>query len=714
MKLRMGVKCLSCGIDVANGSVRCTNCELKFCVTCTFRLSTDEEPFVCIICKGGDDFFEERSKKAQLICRVTDEALVLASTNGARVHLQELIISLCQTVDLLTRLCMHSELNLMCSLLLRCKEFLSQTQQTVEFDAQPNDVDELVKLVAQQNAQADWVKQSRGPPKSRFPKAAQGEKPTAAAQRSKLAWSEKPTLAVLLHHDNVRGEHPTLQLLNWTLLQLLKRADLKVHILATTWPLDTSVIVEELHNAFSAANCWHQLIECDSKTGMEPTTITHSQRTRLRKRIQDLKITCLLDCIGDSSDGAELWRGLCRPGIEAHYIYDYLTTSLPRDSLFFNGYLLDPWLFEAVRVRDNSNNLNFCCISCYYQPVVTCMENIRRSERKPFVRDTGQTFRIHTPADLTRISPQCLEVLLELLMELPDAVVCYDGSRMTQISATRRNMEAFALRNNLEKDFFEHRVEWWGHLPTDAHGQRIRDQVHVCLAIGPASCHVGANLALCAGTAVVTMQGLCGGGNIASWVATGMLTMLGLGALAVPYGGRAGELVKQFYNNGDMLMLVQSVLDHHARESTSFFNKQRTSNDLTELVKALHVSDSGVIQHTRNFISCSAESPYFFVGKDGVLQTTHRALLRKADDDLGSSFHGSESMSQPWQDLREIMQYDERGANVLADEQFMELDLELECLSAQPHDRGDGCVFIDLTTDAKAAAPPGARPSAGD
>ena len=80
MKLRMGVKCLSCGIDVANGGVRCTNCELKFCVTCTFRLSTDEEPFVCIICKGGDDFFEERSKKAQPIRRVTDEALVLAST----------------------------------------------------------------------------------------------------------------------------------------------------------------------------------------------------------------------------------------------------------------------------------------------------------------------------------------------------------------------------------------------------------------------------------------------------------------------------------------------------------------------------------------------------------------------------------------------------------------------------------------------------------
>ncbi len=36
-----------------------------------------------------------------------------------------------------------------------------------------------------------------------------------------------------------------------------------------------------------------------------------------------------------------------------------------------------------------------------------------------------------------------------------------------------------ASTRGLDKNYFDGRVEWWGHLPMEEHSQRIRDKVHV-------------------------------------------------------------------------------------------------------------------------------------------------------------------------------------------------------------------------------------------
>jgi hypothetical protein len=70
-----------------------------------------------------------------------------------------------------------------------------------------------------------------------------------------------------------------------------------------------------------------------------------------------------------------------------------------------------------------------------------------------------EKFGIHSPVDLTQISRQSLEILLALFMDLPCAILCYYGAPLTQISATLRNMQSYAQRRGLDKNYFDGRVD---------------------------------------------------------------------------------------------------------------------------------------------------------------------------------------------------------------------------------------------------------------
>jgi len=437
---------------------------------------------------------------------------------------------------------------------------------------------------------------------------------------------------------DLHGLSPILQLVSTPLLQLLRRAetrgDLRVHILATQKPNLEVAQVSDLHRAFSAAGCWHDVF--DAKTGVLPSKLTEQQLAKFRRKVRQIGITVVFDGIGSSALGSEEFYGLCIPGSEVRFIYDFLNSAvLPHDSLFYSGVILDPVLSAAVGscLECSSAADRFCCISCWQPPVMDCIKGLNRSERTVFREGTGQKFRFHTPVDLTRISRECLEQQLELLVALPDAVLCCYGAPLTQISSTLLNMQSYAEQHRLDKNYFDGRVDWWGHLPMEDHGQRMRDKVHVCLALGPGTGHTWVNLALCVGVPVVTEQGLRGGGDISSWVPTSMLDMLGLGALAVPYGSRAGDLVMQLYRDGPLLMSLQSILDHQATHTIGFFDNERTANDLAELVIAHHVS-SDSNPPARDFISRSPELPYFVRDQHGMLQRTARALVREGNDQL--------------------------------------------------------------------------------
>ena len=537
--------------------------------------------------------------------------------------MQALFFHFCQTVDVLNRLLMYSVLQDMWPLLLRIVQYQEEhglegqlgALQAVRFHAEPRALhSELVQRVALLNAR--WSKRNCPPERNSL----------------KLVRSEMPTLGVALY--DLHGLSPILQLLSTPLLQLLKRAqtrgDLRVVILATQQPNLEVPLVRDLHRAFSAAGCWLKVF--DAKTGVLPTKLTQKQRSKFRRDVRQEGTTVCLDCIGSSADGSEEFKGLLIPGSETGAIYDFLNSAvLPHDSHFYSGVILDPVLSAAV--PDDSTSDRFCRISCWQPPVMDCIRGLNRSKRTLFKAGSGQKFRFHTPVDLTRISLECLVQMLELLVDLPDAILCLYGSPLTQISATMKNMQSYAEQNHLDKDYFDGRVEWWGHLPMEDHGQRMRDNVHVCLALGPSSGHTGVNLALCVGVPVATEEGLRGGGDISSWVAYSMLHMLGLGALAVPYGSRAGDLVRQLYHDGPLLMSLQSILDHQAQNLIGFFDNERTANDLAELVIAHHVS-SDSNPPAQDFISRRPELPYYVRDQHGLLQQTARALVREGNDQL--------------------------------------------------------------------------------
>jgi hypothetical protein len=197
-------------------------------------------------------------------------------------------------------------------------------------------------------------------------------------------------------------------------------------------------------------------------------------------------------------------------------------------------------------------------------------------------------------------------------------------------------MEAFAEQNSLSRNYFVGRLEWWARLPMDMHAKRMRDRAHVCVSFGPAEGHTGVHLALGAGVPVLTTEGSLGGGDVAAWVAAGMLFKLGLGSLVLPHGEehKIVDLVRQLYEDGRLLNELQHVLDTHASQGTSLFSTERAARDVTDLAIQLHSDRKTPERHARNFISCPSEEPYL-IREHGRLRRSARLIFASTNMDIG-------------------------------------------------------------------------------
>jgi hypothetical protein len=152
--------------------------------------------------------------------------------------------------------------------------------------------------------------------------------------------------------------------------------------------------------------------------------------------------------------------------------------------------------------------------------------------------------------------------------------------------------------------------------------------------------HTGVHLALGAGVPVLTTEGSLGGGDVAAWVAAGMLFMLGLGALVLPHGEerKIVDLVRQLYDEGRLLTELQHVLDTHASQGTSLFSTERAARDVTDLAIQLHSDRKTPERHARNFISRPSEEPYL-ICEHGRLRRSARLIFASTNMDIGPG-HG--------------------------------------------------------------------------
>jgi hypothetical protein len=423
----------------------------------------------------------------------------------------------------------------------------------------------------------------------------------------------------------------------YSLLKLLiGNRQIKVYIIAIQKPNLKCPMVKELHTL--AGSSWIQL-----KFTNASDTVNKQNKQKFRSKIKSLRITVLFDLIGPSADGSELWRGVCRPGREAWFIMLWLNeAALSWDRNSFSGVILDPWMSRAVPDNDPDADTVYCISS--WQPGMQVTRELPRSTRTPWVKQSGRQFGIHTPSNLTRISQACLNILLSIMMKLGDAVLYFEGSPLVPMCATLRNIEEFAQSQRLEKDHFAKRMLYWGRNTMDMHAKRLRDEVHISVSFGSAEGHTGVHLALGAGVPVLTTEGSLGGGDVAAWVAAGMLFELGLGALVLPHGEehKIVGLARQLYEDGRLLNALQHVLDTHASQGTSLFSYERAACDVTNLAIQLHSVRKTPDKDARNFISSPSEEPYLtrVECREGCrLEPAARLMLISANLDIESG-HG--------------------------------------------------------------------------
>ncbi len=116
-------------------------------------------------------------------------------------------------------------------------------------------------------------------------------------------------------------------------------------------------MVKELHTL--AGKFWTQL--------ELPKANDAINKQKIRSKIKSLHITVLFDLIGPSADGGELWRGVCRPGLEAGFILLWLNeAALSWNRISFSGVILDPWMSRAVPDNDPDADTVYCISS--WQP----------------------------------------------------------------------------------------------------------------------------------------------------------------------------------------------------------------------------------------------------------------------------------------------------------------------------------------------------------
>ena len=670
--------CAACCASKDSSGDSCPHCGIWFCKKHTCRIGTVSHPFGCPLCMGRDQFFAQLSNKVAPICKLAEEALT-NSLGDSRRQKSLVLEQFLRAFDHLSRLGAHGLLEEQSPLLLRVVQHLLEhglaslleTCQAVLWHLPDYLPDELVRCV---NRDLNAGQTRSGP---------------SAAQSKQLTRSRKPTVAVFWH-DMLRNQDGMKEVT----LQLTRRKDIEFYILVAQLLCLDDPFAADLHRNIPA-KCWQFILDQRKLTVEPPTNITSLDS--MRQKIRKLKITLFL-----TLENSKEWGSACRPGFE---VQNALSLGKKKESQgFSNGVLLDPQCLSELKL-DPAEAENILCVSCSTPPL-DFKGKLQRGERP----GTGQEFRILAlvDPDQPNISPLMLEEMLLLLIEFPDIRACFCGLDLMQTASIRREMEASALKHGQDRHFFIRRSEWWGCRPPVANLQRIRNEVQVGLTMGP--CIEGVNVALCAGIPVVTQRAWRVGGKMAGCGAFSMLQMLGLGALAVPYGVRPGGVVKQLYVNVGTLKLVQSILDDPGADgmSPAFFDLKRTAEDLAAVACALHVSDNIPSQNERNFISRPPEQPYFVLGGDGLLHLTARGLVRQAENLLG-----------PCPVLPEFSgEFDHDASKMDEDLELQKMDQHERCIGSPSRAQADHDTMkddcIDLTVCEDGGGAPGEALSAGD
>jgi len=433
--------------------------------------------------------------------------------------------------------------------------------------------------------------------------------------RARQAVMQKDTWAVLIF--DLAGDHPLPQLTVSTLISLGKNKDIDVLIYALSEPDLSSTIIKELVDQFKGDGTGKpRWIQLDANKNDE----------EISEQMKKDNVTFLVDMVGTQNGSRKGLRFYA-----THTISFLNDPGLPPESADskWTQFVVDASMLKAVdRGHDTWIQKDLCIFSSWQPPLhPSFVSGVDRGSRRE--RGTQAPFNIFINTSLDRIPPA--EMLWTILKEIPEVVLYFFGHPEGCIPTILMEATEFARNKGLDAANFHSRVVFWGWLPLSEHIQRIRDIIDLAFTWGDYPGHTSTNACLTAGTPVLAVEGSCGGGGAPAWVPAGMLMFLGLSFMVVQNDETVipsvVDAIKELIENPEVLLRVGEWLDKHANAKTSFFDQDRTMNDLNILMRKLSRGEKGILD-------CASQEPQpqlFLRGANGKIVHGRPAALATAN-----------------------------------------------------------------------------------
>ena len=572
--------------------VRCRVCRSVFCNSCA--LSWGQGKGLTTICCGDrNTFYEDRRAAALKLAADVENAISdtnLQDKDGkVKMSIQTLLFQFGLMMVLLSSFRLFRVVSELFDLLIRVLEFeerngleASVTQsQALRIHLPMKEYQDLNKKVALMACKHDVVL----------------EMPASLPRRARNVRSDVPntvtTVAFLLSD---LADHPLTQLLAWTIILFGRSERFRVSIYALSEPDSSSKIVEELEKEFKGSGRWIQF---------KPEHTDEYISMEVRKE----NVNFLIDAVGNQ-DGSR--KGL-RFGATTHAISFLNDPGLPPKDSKWPRFVVDPSMFKAVDWARDEWVLEGLSIFSSWQPPLhpSLVHGVDRTSR----RAGGDTFNIFVNTSLDRIPDS--EMLWTILIFIPSAVIYFYGQPEGCVPRIVNEAKVFAQAKGVDEKCILERLKFWGYMPLPEHMQRIRDIIDLALTWGNYPGHTSTNACLTAGTPVVTVEGLRGGGGAAGWVPAGMFEILGLAFMVIRNGESViqsvVDAINELIEHPAVLREIGEHLDKHARAGTSFFDQSRTMDDMMKLMDELSRGKKGVLDCR----SLGPEGELYSRGQDG-------------------------------------------------------------------------------------------------
>ena len=572
--------------------VRCRVCRSVFCNSCA--LSWGQGKGLTTICCGDrNTFYEDRRAAALKLAADVENAISdtnLQDKDGkVKMSIQTLLFQFGLMMVLLSSFRLFRVVSELFDLLIRVLEFeerngleASVTQsQALRIHLPMKEYQALNKKVALMACKND----------------VDLGMPASLPRRARNVRSDVPntvtTVAFLLSD---LADHPLTQLLAWTIILFGRSERFRVSIYALSEPDSSSKIVEELEKEFKGSGRWIQF---------KPEHTDEYISMEVRKE----NVNFLIDAVGNQ-DGSR--KGL-RFGATTHAISFLNDPGLPPKDSKWPRFVVDPSMFKAVDWARDEWVLEGLSIFSSWQPPLhpSLVHGVDRTSR----RAGGDTFNIFVNTSLDRIPDS--EMLWTILIFIPSAVIYFYGQPEGCVPRIVNEAKVFAQAKGVDEKCILERLKFWGYMPLPEHMQRIRDIIDLALTWGNYPGHTSTNACLTAGTPVVTVEGLRGGGGAAGWVPAGMFEILGLAFMVIRNGESViqsvVDAINELIEHPAVLREIGEHLDKHARAGTSFFDQSRTMDDMMKLMDELSRGKKGVLDCR----SLGPEGELYSRGQDG-------------------------------------------------------------------------------------------------